>query len=250
MAVRLVKITKSDGTKDYSDVILNSTFNKQSLRQNIVRQETLANFLKACKRIFDITGKPVYVLNPTKCQIRKLLKANTINTAQTPLNTSPFYDTKVVKNKLDILKTAQWDYNWTNTDPVFAQQTKQWYPNIDPHKTKELLKLSKTGLGLCIQFITGHNWLLRHKRYYLNNPNMDQTCRLCNENDSREDAFHFWTNCKAMKINKNRVRAILKRDNDTDLVCFSHPLKWSPKQMDRFLTEPSIVQLLSDPGEE
>ena len=79
---------------------------------------------------------------------------------------------------------------------------------------------------------------------------MDLTCILCNEENSTEDAVHFWTHCKAMKINRNRVTAILKRDNEADNVSFTQPLKWSPKQMDRFLTEPSIVQLLSEPGEE
>ena len=79
---------------------------------------------------------------------------------------------------------------------------------------------------------------------------MDLTCRLCNEENSTEDALHFWTHCKAMKINRNRVTAILKRDKEADNVSFTQPLMWSPKQMDRFLTEPSIVQLLSDPGAE
>ena len=166
------------------------------------------------------------------------------------LATSPFFEPKVIKKTLDTLKSAAWDHNWTNSDPTFAEQTKQWFPNIDLSKTKQLLKLTKTGLGLCIQFLTGHNWLLRHKRYYLNNPHMDLTCRLCNEESSTEDAVHFWTNCNAMKINRNRVTAILKRDKETDKVNFTQPLMWSPKQLDRFLTEPSIVQLLSEPGEE
>ena len=157
---------------------------------------------------------------------------------------------KIIKKTLDSLKIAVWDHKWSNSNPTLAEQTKQWFPNIDLLKTKQLLKLSKIGLGLCIQFLTGHNWFLRHKRYYLNNPNMDLTCRLCNEENSTEDAVHFWTNCKAMKINRNRVTAILKRDKEVDKVSFTQPLMWSPKQLDRFLTEPSIVQLLSEPGEE
>ena len=79
---------------------------------------------------------------------------------------------------------------------------------------------------------------------------MDLTCRLCNEVNSTEDAVHFWSQCKAMQINRNRITAILKRDKEADKVSFTQPLMWSPKQLDRFLTEPSIVQLLSDPGEE
>ena len=182
--------------------------------------------------------------------IRKLTKVVTTNTAQNILTNSPFFEPKVIKKTLDILKTVQWDHNWTNLNPTYAQQTKIWFPNIDLLKSSQLLKLTKTGLGLCIQYITGHNWLLRHKRYYLDNPNMDLTCRLCNEVNSTEDAVHFWSHCKAMQINRNRITAILKRDKEADKVSFTQPLMWSPKQLDRFLTEPSIVQLLSDPGEE
>ena len=79
---------------------------------------------------------------------------------------------------------------------------------------------------------------------------MDLTCRLCNEENSTEDAVHFWAHCTAMKINRNRVNAILKRDKEADKVSFTQPLTWSSRQLDRFLAEPSIVQLLSEPGEE
>ena len=56
-----------DGTTDFSDVILTSTFSKESLIQPVIRQKSLANFMEACKRISNIIGKPIYVLNPTKC---------------------------------------------------------------------------------------------------------------------------------------------------------------------------------------
>ena len=79
---------------------------------------------------------------------------------------SPFFELKVIKKTLDTLKIEVWDNNWTNSDPTYAQQTKQWFPNINLLKTNQLLKLTQKGLGLCIQFLTGHNWLLRHKRYY------------------------------------------------------------------------------------
>ena len=121
-----------DGTIEYSDVILTSTFNKQSLRQSVIRQKSLANFMKACERIFNITGKSVYVLNPTKCQIRKLIKSETNKTVLKELTTSPFFEPKVIKKTLDTLKIEVWDHNWTNSDPTFAKQTKQWFPNINP----------------------------------------------------------------------------------------------------------------------
>ena len=51
-------LSKDDGTIEYSDVIIISTFNKESLTQSIIRQKSLSNFIKACRRISDITGKP------------------------------------------------------------------------------------------------------------------------------------------------------------------------------------------------
>ena len=47
-----------------------------------------------------------------------------------------------------------------------------------------------------------------------------------------------------------QIETIMKLNKDADKVSFIQPLTWSPKQLDRFLTEPSIVQLLSDPGAE
>ena len=61
-----LEIPKDDGTKDYSDVIITSTFCKESLIQLVIQQDSLASFVKACKRITKLTGKPVYVLNPFK----------------------------------------------------------------------------------------------------------------------------------------------------------------------------------------
>ena len=81
-----------------------------------------------------------------------LNKVSTTNTAQNVLTKSPFFEPKVIKKTLDTIKIEIWDHDWTNSDPIFAEQTKQWFPNIDLFKTNQLLKLTKTGLGLCIQY--------------------------------------------------------------------------------------------------
>ena len=127
-----LEIPKVDGTKDYSDVIITSTFCKESLIQLVIRQDSLASFVEACKRISKLTGKPVYVLNPIKkCHIRSIIKDSITNIAQNVLTKSPFFEPKVIKKKLDTLKIETWDIDWTNSDPTFAEQTKQWFPNID-----------------------------------------------------------------------------------------------------------------------
>ena len=133
------------------------------------------------------------------------------------------------------------------SNPI-GQQTKTWWPSIMPGKSHDILKLNRMALGLCIQFITGHNWLLRHKRYYLKNPNMDLTCRLCNEADSTEDSSHIWSECTALRAQRNKIMAISKRQKTIETaISFNPPFTWSPRQLGRFLQEPHIAQLLVDP---
>ena len=43
----------------YSDVIVVSNFSKTSLNKRLIQQATLANFLKECKRVSEITGNRV-----------------------------------------------------------------------------------------------------------------------------------------------------------------------------------------------
>ena len=57
-----------------------------------------------------------------------------------------------------------------------AEQTKTWFPTA--LMKPELLYLNRMRLGSLIQLTTGHNSLLRHRRYYLGNQELDQTCRL------------------------------------------------------------------------
>ena len=74
----------------------------------------------------------MYLIQPNVCQVRKLIKSETNKTVLKELTKSPFFEPKVLKKTLDTLKTAVWDHNWTNSDPTFAKQTKQLFPNINP----------------------------------------------------------------------------------------------------------------------
>ena len=74
---------------------------------------------------------------------------------------------------------------------------------------------------------------------------MDQTCRICNENESREDAIHLWSECRALKRQRDIVQGI-----NTAQVILEPPFKWLPSQLARFLQEPTIGQLLEGPGED
>ena len=87
-----------------------------------------------------------------------------------------------------------------------AVQTKVWIPNVISRP--DLLNLGRITLGSIIQFITGHNHLLRHKRYYLINPELDLTCRLCGTVGSKEDSIHIWSRCPNSLIRAVRNKAI------------------------------------------
>ena len=69
----------------------------------------------------------------------------------------------------------------------------------------DLLNLRRIRLGLIIQFITGHKWLLRHKIYYLkkypNGPNM-QTLQ-------KRKYIHIWLECTKLKEIRNKVQRVL-----------------------------------------
>ena len=169
-----------------------------------------------------------------------------------------YFDAKVLKESLYLSAYDEWNSRWHEIDE--AHQTKVWAPDV--MRNPDLIKLCRSQLGLCIQFITGHNWLLRHKRYYLENPQMDQTCRLCNAENSREDAIHFWTECTALRAQRNKIKALYRRSikkskspqggyqiTETE-PCFNLPIfSWSPTLLVQFLANASMNQLLCDPEE-
>ena len=120
-------------------------------------------------------------------------------------------------------------------------------------------------LGSIIQFRTGHNSCLRHRRYYLQNPEMDQTCRLCKLENSREDSIHLWLTCTDPNIQaaRNKVRALcrlqIKRAPNSEsrarlansLKNFNYPnFVWSPAEVCQFIMNRSVAQLMDDYEEE
>ena len=103
--------------------------------------------------------KKIYILRPQKCKIR-IEQANIIK------ETSNHY-TNIENLDLDL-----------NTDTLKIGDIKIKTNNLTQQFAKGSF-YNHRYLGFIIQFIKGHNWLLRHKRHYLQNTEMDQTCRLC-----------------------------------------------------------------------
>ena len=257
-----------------SDVIVFSNFSKASLNSRLIQQATLANFLKECKRVSEITGNRVYVLNAQAktTRGRKILKEWILEEAPTKqIEKSPFYDTTLMHTTLNEFKLEEWNNRWANLDE--AKQTKLWFPRIDKALSKDLLKLTRVSLGQIIGFISGHNHLLRHQRKIYNNPYMDVTCRACEEPGTTEDASHLWSTCKALRHIRSIVHEWPEDNHESDeniestqrtsLAAFSSgtvrtgpvrrtlesPFEWVPEQLSRFLTDPTIATLLEHPGQ-
>ena len=62
----------------------------------------------------------------------------------------------------------------------------------DPNLNNFIMKLSKAKAGLLIQFLSGHNWLLKHKKAI--GKAVSSVCRLCGENV--ETSKHLLWSCK------------------------------------------------------
>ena len=139
-----------------------------------------------------------------------------------------------------------------------AEHTKIWFPNALANS--ELINISRMRLGTIIQFTTGHNSCLRHRRYYLPNTNMDQTCRLCKQKGSREDSIHIWSECTYHKIQtaRNKATALsrlkIKKASSSEartrlansLINFNFlNFVWSPAELCQFLMNDSIAQLMN-----
>ena len=82
-----------------------------------------------------------------------------------------------LKNNIKNHYYKRWNREW-KTYPD-ARQTKQWFPNTDRHKSKKILQLDKVQLGKTVQFLTGHNNLMRHR--HIKDKTINPTCRMCRE---------------------------------------------------------------------
>ncbi|XP_059091458.1 uncharacterized protein LOC131886993 [Tigriopus californicus] len=132
--------------------------------------------------------------------------------------------------------SKEWSTYWSNS--ASCRQTKIFIPQTKFEEIpKTLGTVPRTELGKCIQFITGHCNLQRH-RHILNDIS-DPSCRLCNEND--ETPWHLLAECRGL---------IARR-----WTSFQHPTlpqmpKWSLKQLLGFLKESIIWELLDLWGQE
>ena len=113
-----LKILQPDGSYKYSEVILTGTFNRLGLMNPLIKQKTMANLIEACKRIYNITHKAVYILKPVPCQARNKLKESIEQAFNNPIEKGLFYNPKLLNNTFKSHHLIEeWDRQWT-TSPI------------------------------------------------------------------------------------------------------------------------------------
>jgi len=134
-----------------------------------------------------------------------------------------------LKNNIKTYYYNKWHSLWKVHKE--ARQTKIWFQTPDPNLSRKLLEIPRPKLGLLIQFLTGHNNLMRHKA--ICDPDVDSTCRLCLEEE--ESSFHVIAECPVLQT---------ARWNNFHLTTLQNPPVWSIQQVTRFLKETTIGDLL------
>ena len=153
---------------------------------------------------------------------------NVSNTVETPTPLS------WANSKIANFYHKMWQDRWAGLP--FANQTKIWFPKLDKTNSKELLKLSRLDLGLCTQFITGHNRLKKHEAKVT--AGTENTCRLCLEDI--ESSWHVVGECPALW--QERRHSFKISGGQTTL---ENPPKWKVYQLMSFLNKTEMTKLNS-----
>ena len=88
----------------------------------------------------------------------------------------------------------RWQAKWAGLST--CQQTKVWFPFFRGNFVCRIRQLNRNELGRLIHFMTGHNFLLRHRRKLAGEGS--NFCHLCRS--VVEDALHLWMACQANKF--------------------------------------------------
>jgi len=121
----------------------------------------------------------------------------------------------------------RWNARWD------CRQTKLWYPGPEVRKAKHFMQLGREELGLCAQFITGHNFMARHTT--LLGETRNGWCRLCLNEEEPETAWHVAAECPTVR--NHRVDIFLAH-------LMSPCPSWSVAQLSRFISVDCIGLLM------
>ena len=125
----------------------------------------------------------------------------------------------------------RWISRWRNqTDPLFARQTKIWFPEPSFRKTRKILALPRPQFSRVIRWITGHAFLgLQNYRTQISDTLL---CRFCEEVPERADHLLLW--CPRL----NDLRTDCFRTRIPNL-----PPKWEVSWLLQFLNDDLISPL-------
>ena len=132
-----------------------------------------------------------------------------------------------IKSIIRAWGSQQWQTLWRKLPQ--CRQTKILLPDVQRSIIREMPNISRVELGLVIQFVTGHCYLLKHRS--LLEPGLAYECRLCLEED--EDPMHLWCECPAIDSERRKIGLINKT-----------PVNWLPGEFSRFLRIPPIAEIM------
>ena len=126
--------------------------------------------------------------------------------------------------------TADWNTRWTNSSEY--KHTKFFYPEVNTHKAKHLLKHSRGTVQLITRAITGHNFLSKHQNRI--GEAVAPECRLCEE--EFETFIHLVTNCPRLRQSRIEHLGIdnLEQDNG-----------WKIRDILKYIQSTSIYDMLT-----
>ena len=104
-----------------------------------------------------------------------------------------------VKFTLNETMLSIWNKVWTSSSDY--RQTKLWFPEIQVHRSENLMKLNREEFGKAVQTISGHSYLRYHQHFW--DPNIPMQCRFCEA--PREETHHIIQECPY--FNKAREEA-------------------------------------------
>ena len=132
-----------------------------------------------------------------------------------------------IKSIIRTWGSHQWQNLWRKLPQ--CRQTKIWLPDVQRSIIGEMPNISRVDLGLVIQFVTGHCYMMKHVSML--EPGMASKCRLCLEGD--EDPMHLWCECPAIGSERRKIGLINKT-----------PANWLPGEFSRFLRMPAIAEIM------
>ena len=123
-----------------------------------------------------------------------------------------------------------WQEEWTGT--TIGKRTKVWLSELAPKKSRQLMRLPRQDLGLCMQWITGFCNLMRHR--HKNHKVVPDTCRLCQQD--METPEHLSFHCP--RLIQARAEIFNTRIGPPDT--------WTPKQIVTFIQSTKCKDLMKD----